>query len=421
MRYIAGYFLKRLPREGYKSLAVPALSLALVFLINLLGGLKAWMEAEHRNVLDHFEIVVELSNNSGYLTDGLFITGKDFRVFTSPDERAFPLYGYTENLRLKRTLVITEIAGRPMPGALTGITAFAALPAPEAGAAVTFFEGYDESVLETDEPVCLVGADMLAAAEDGVLRLTVQSVQTVTTTTEVRPGSYEIIDGVWVFSPSLHEATVIPPQDIGLELTVVGTVDDMEYGFLYCPFWTASGAGVLSDGQTPYTDLLSATLADNRKLSEFKQTAWRNFPRVGPVYENRPISMTVYDSGFYDAIEPLMQNMILVDAATPLVYVISVCVGFLASFLLTRRRKPEFAVMRSVGVRKRDIFFGSLLEQTALGAAGALLGCGLAALTWGYVSPARTALFLVCFMLGAAFSAIRAAGTDVLKILVDKE
>jgi len=62
-----------------------------------------------------------------------------------------------------------------------------------------------------------------------------------------------------------------------------------------------------------------------------------------------------------------------------------------------------------------------LLEQTLLCVVGAALGCVLFRLTWGHVFIERALIFIGCYMLGAAISAVRAAGTDVLRLLRDKE
>ena len=112
---------------------------------------------------------------------------------------------------------------------------------------------------------------------------------------------------------------------------------------------------------------------------------------------------------------------IYVDIATPFVYFISISIGFIASFLLTRRRKSEFANMRSVGVGKGRIFLGALFEQTMLCAVGVVAAGALFSRVWGDVFIRESLIFLGCYMLGASISAARAAGTDVLRLLREKE
>jgi hypothetical protein len=267
------------------------------------------------------------------------------------------LYEYTGDIALKRT-VETGV------GTLTGITLIEDLK-------ITFFDGYDESIFLTEDLVCVAGEGYTDGSIAG--------------------------------------------------LTVIGTVSGAEDGTAYAPFWTVSALATEADGLPLFTERMYVTVGDNRKLLMFKSLAWMSFPRVRPIHDNRPFAMTIYDSVFYETLEPLRQNIILVDVATPFIYALSIAVGFLTSVLLTRRRKPEFAVMRSAGVHRRDIFFGMLAEQAVLSTAGAALGCALVAAAWGYVDYTRPAIFLACYVVGTLFSAANAAGTDVLKILRDKE
>jgi len=236
-----------------------------------------------------------------------------------------------------------------------------------------------------------------------------------------------------------------------MSLTVIGTVSNAEESIVYCPFWTV--LDFLEELNVEYIDMqmkqleeadhnisepgrpvfnyidnlpitsnqLSIVLSDNRELVEFKELASLSFSRVRPVRSTLPYAMTIYDSTFYETIEPLLQNTILVDIAIPIVYVIAVSVGFLASTLLTRQRKSEFAVMRSVGIHRRDVFFGVFSEQLILSLIGAFLGCALTLLIFRDLLFERPAILLGCYLLGTIFAAIRVAGTNVLKVMKEKE
>ena len=183
------------------------------------------------------------------------------------------------------------------------------------------------------------------------------------------------------------------------------------------PFWTANALGRESDGSPFYSDRLSATLSDNGLMDDFRQAARRSFTPIGAV----KFTLTVYDSLYFELLARVRQNIAFVEAIAPVLYLMSVCIGVVVSFLLTRRRIPEFAVMRSTGVNRRDLFFAALLEQGILCAAGAVLGSLLFAFTWGLVYWRQTIIFMICYMLGVSFSAVKAAGTDVLRILTRKE
>jgi small basic protein len=422
MRFLLAHFFRRLTRDGVKSLSIPLLAFVLAVLINLLGGVKAWLEDEYEYMMDSYPIVAELSDLTGSVTDGLSIGAQILGLFTDP-EVPLSLANHTGGLTLKRTLD-TSI------GPVTGITV-------AEDEEITFYEGYGESIFKSEELICVVSEDMLERVENGALKIIIEGklpdeyLRKLAPDIEVFQGGYyrRVLRGnnnhlepvsnedAWI----VYE--VIEGEKIVIEkvFAVAGTVEHAERGTVLAPFWTVSALGEEAVNSAPHTEKLSAIISDNRRLSEFKQIASVSFPRVRPIFDSRPVAMTVYDSEFYETLEPLRQNIILVDVAIPFLYAISVCIGFMASVLLTRRRKPEFAVMRSVGVGKFGIFFGTLAEQAVLSTAGAALGCALIAVTWGYVSFTRPAIFLGCFILGTVFTAVRAARTNVLQILQERE
>ena len=118
--------------------------------------------------------------------------------------------------------------------------------------------------------------------------------------------------------------------------------------------------------------------------------------------------------------EPLRQNIIVVDVATPFIYMLSIAIGFMTSVLLTRRRKAEFAVMRSIGVSKWIVFINALTEQVVLSITGVVLGLAFVAVIWDYISYTRPLVFLACYLAGSVFAAAGAAGTNVMKVLREK-
>jgi len=549
MSSLLGYFVKRIPREGFKSLSVPALALALAFLISVLGGINAQMEAEYEYMMKSHEVLVLISDGDGSATDELEIEDIHLSKFTDP-EALFSLYEYVDNVVLKRVLdiigesrenapamligidnesqigyfssvyslinddvvdfdhgvsveylggldgsifqsgnqqpvgsknlcLISEdlldwvddgilkfstiqhmgpntrvkdywltVAGivrgsadhdfshtvfsyafianyveqtpdfngsnrlsyegksvlyysqeihvtseLPIIGALAGISAFEAYDSqtPESGVEAVFFNDYDESILRTDEYVCVVSEDVLDWAQNGALTLMVRS----------RAGA------------------IANPTEARLK--VVGTVSGAGRGLVFTPFTTVSEIAYESDGQHPQTELLRATISDNRELSEFKQAAMRTFREVGTYFNRKVFSMVIYDQEFYDKTEAQMQTMFFISIATPAIYVISTGIGFSASTLITRRRKSEFAIMRSIGVNRLGIFSGALLEQLVLCAFGVAVGAAVFALIMNFVFIERLLIFLGCYMLGAVVSSVRAAGTDVLSLLRDKE
>jgi hypothetical protein len=433
MIYMIAHFLKRFSREWVKGLSVPLLAFVLVGLICLLGAIRAWMEGIYEDTLNNHPVIAELSDLSGDITDGLNIDERRIVLFTDPDVD-LSLYEFTSNLMLRRTLYTSNSI------TLTGITDF------DESVHAAFFEGYDKSILSTEMSVCLVSEDMLDAVNSGLLNVEIHIHVPGETLRELKReydplynskiiimndmvyewvviGHTRVLEPLDIDFDDIFDITIIEPYDIitEAELMIVGTVSNTEANTVYAPFWTVSEIAFEVDGLPPYSELLHMTVADNRELSAFKELALLSFSNVRPIFSTYSYAMMVYDSTFFETLEPLRQNIFLLDVATPVMYVISVLVGFLTSVLLTRRRRPEYAVMRSVGIHKRDIFVGAISEQLVLSTAGAALGFSLIALIWGYMSLERPAIFLACYMLGTTFSAVSAARTNVLEILREKE
>jgi len=276
-------------------------------------------------------------------------------------------------------------------GNLIGISSTAAdeMLNPLIGSYIDFFDGYDESIFRSGEYVCVVNETVFSGLDSDA---------------PVLPVAVQAADGKYVSA----------------ELRVVGIV----YGTgntVYCPFWTAAELGYKSDGEQTYTEVMNAFISDNRLIDEFKAAARGHFVTAGVIDNKRPFALMIFDGLFNDIVKNLRQNIRLIDIATPFIYSLSVCIGFVASFLLTRRRKPEFAIMRSIGISKQDVFFGALAEQIVLCLAGAAAGFLLTFIFLGYAMPVPPVLFTACYVLGCAFSAIRAAGADVLILLARRE
>jgi len=445
MRIMLGHSIKRLRREGAKSLSVPLIALVLVILINLLGGIRLWLDDLYEDTMENFPIVAELSNLFGDNTDDLQISKRYIDLFIDPDV-SLSLAKHTGEINLKRTLDIFSIPGHMAEISLTGITGIKSDTSlsSEYGVEIMFFDGYDESIFLSEELACVVSEDLFLLTADGILVIAseeklpdeimeepvfpeLEEGQEIWITYMNGQPNYSIyykVHGVGVLEPFIPEytTTVIEGKTIIVEkeLTVIGTVTGAGYNKVYSPFWAISGLMEEIDESFTYSELLNVVLINNSEMSDFKELAGLTFSRTTPFGSSRPFAITVYDSEFYETLEPLLQNIIVVDIATPFIYILSIAIGFLTSVLLTRRRKAEFAIMRSIGVSKWVVFISALTEQATLSLAGTALGFAFVALTWGYASLARPAIFLACYLLGAVFAAIGAAGTNVMKVLRDR-
>jgi hypothetical protein len=432
-------------------------------------------------MMENYEIIAQLSDLSGLRTDTLRIDEAYINLFTDPEAHMIPLSPFVSDLIMRRTVDAAAIFERDIT--MLGIT-HTNEDDPHInfldGCDETIFNT-DESVCVISEDMLGLVEDgtlrmsaTYPVVEYETIRLEIighimafddnfREINKLVYSTYHNP---ELLDGFfhydiqprnywWMDEETLRiqteelfhrletDPTVcvassdmfiwpnIPPVRLQLakptgeyytveaDLRVVGTVS--ESGTIIAPFRAVNQIAEEFLRLPPQANALSAVVIGNENLLRFKGSAWMHFSRVRPVFDSRPFAMTIYDTEYYDIAIPLMQNIIFVNAAVPFIYVISVCVGFVASFLIIRRRKQEFAIMRSVGFNRFKIFFGALSEQAILAVLGAGLGALLVMLSWGYLSLTEPAIFLGCYMVGAAVSSVRAAGTDVLKILSEKE
>ena len=553
MRYLISYTIKCISRERYKSLIIPILSFALVYLICVMGGIRARMADEFDYMLDEYPIRIVVSDPNGVKTDGLMIGALYVEQFTDPDS-IWPLVDYVENLQLKRALSILNNEKTTLDITLVGVNSDMAIEyydvfgstlsednyasnglIPKPSVQIEYLDGFDEDTISQYSYYCIVSKDVLEWAEIPTVsafvfvhrgeliveqyRITLDIIGTVDGLSEcglvfinsgiansffrdagilgsfegfqvedetliysfdngrrdilLRSYQHQIGTLIGISSVDADEA-LASGQDVQIvyfegydesifssddyvcvvdenvlhmvengiltmsvesytsysgpvraELKVVGTVSiggDTDEAVVYTPFSIASILGSESGRVPSHTEILRATLADNRDLDDFKSVAIGSFREVSGYYFNpNTFSLTIYDDEFYDITESLQQTIFFIDISTPFVYAIVICIGFIASFLLTRRRKNEYANMRSVGVSRVSIFTCVLFEQTMLCAVGAALGCVLFTLTWGIVLIRWALFFLGCYILGTAFSSIKAAGTDVLRLLREKE
>ncbi len=127
----------------------------------------------------------------------------------------------------------------------------------------------------------------------------------------------------------------------------------------------------------------------------------------------RGTSLTVNDETFIKAATRLKENITLQRMIMPFVILIVGLLGFVVSYLLLQSRRPEIAIMRSLGVSQRSCFVMLLFESAILELSGSLAGVAAAML-----------LVDVDIVLGLAvvipFFAVYMAGTAVALILLGR-
>lgn len=86
------------------------------------------------------------------------------------------------------------------------------------------------------------------------------------------------------------------------------------------------------------------------------------------------VSLTVSDETFIKTATRLRENITLTELLMPFIVVIVGFLGFVVSYLLLQNRRPEIAIMRSLGLSRRQCFGMLLFESAILVTSGSLAG-----------------------------------------------
>ena len=260
---------------------------------------------------------------------------------------------------------------------------------PEYGCEITWYEGYDESVFEGDEPVCLIPESMA-------------------TTTYYDNGNgaadllFEGVGGKWV--PRLDENGEPMMQDglplltkenteYNCSLKIVGTYTAGDEKSVYCPLSIIEQVFEgLEQHPRVFIESLSATISDNKRIEEFREKASIVFAELSSVpveipwkcevsvdnssfyYDNYIYALDINDDALFDLAAILEDSIKFNRTVTVFVVILSVISGFLVGFLVVRRRKRDIMLMRMVGESNARVYVGFALEQMICIILGIVIG-----------------------------------------------
>lgn len=352
------FTLKRMKRTP-----LPAIMILLFGLVlsAVLCGLHSFNEAEQRSYEETrrtVPVTVSITNLSGTKRDDLEIPGWVADLLTKDDG----LSGYMKDVQLKTTHPISnfqELKAAQLVG-LTSVSADKRLW-PENGASITWFEGYDETLLSSDALLCLAPESLTKDWD------------------EETPGQQLYL----YFSapkPGLGETEIL---EFKLYLTVVGIYFGGAGNVIYAPYNTVERVWYKLQ-QERVIDSVSATLADNDLLDELKAQTGDWFAVPNPTgaktewgrfgYEHYLYALDVNDSTLQNLSSTLKNSILINRICTLLVFILSAGVGFLVGFLMIRQRKREIALMRTLGTPNRTVYLTFALEQMCSMILGTILG-----------------------------------------------
>lgn len=263
---------------------------------------------------------------------------------------------------------------------------------------IKWFAGYDASMLEGSDFLCLLPANLVPEGFDG------SSPLQISITVENQPMD-SVVTQEYIF-------------------TVVGTHG--AGSTVYCPLITMQRV-YTSVGRDAAFGSVSATLADNELLEEFRERSKLWFAEPNATGEHTPWDYSYYfwypyaleiDTSLLDRAElTLKAGLLLNQLCSYLVFILSAGAGFFIGFLMIRQRKREIALMRSMGTPPASIFFTYALEQVVCVVVGAVIGG--APFLWQPIE--RLGWFLVLYAVGLTIALLIFLRKNLLTAIKEDE
>ncbi len=223
---------------------------------------------------------------------------------------------------------------------------------PEFAGMIDWYDGYDESIFESGQFVCVV------------------------------PSNYASTDEV-VLSFCYRADGQAKDREYTCRFLVAGRYTDEGNNKLYCPYGTMEHIySKLSEPKK--VQCLRGKLSNNDNLELLHEIAGHWFAEPNPTgdptpwgkygYEYYPFAMDIKESLLNSLVSDMQNSMTINRIASALVFVLSAGAGFLTGFLVIRSRKREIALMRTLGTSNRVVCMELEIEQILCVAAGVIIG-----------------------------------------------
>ena len=428
-----GFALTSIRRGGLRSLVVPFVSLVLTVTILVLGGVyQRWQneldDAKENTRIEGMAVSLDGRNYSGlvlqmsHLRTLLGIEGVEdvsvsygYRYWLQEDEPDFSKGDFGQAHRQAWIDVQPELV------ALNSLSA--AKEFYYTDAAITWQKGWDESAFadadfrplrnRNDEradgkPIPAVCSTRFLEAHNMGLGDTFSCFVRVEHSTYVLKEIPLNVQVIGSYVPQGGKDQIYVPLACHVPLALMDVNEDPSdirgwdrYSFRTCRFYLSS-AGEL--------DNLRQLLRD------------QDFSAVGHITGNRT-TLLLRDAAFLRLVENMERNIAMGKVMSAVISLLVVLLGFLISWLMIYSRRREFALMRGFGAQKWRVFASFFLEQAILCLAGCLAGC--AVLFWlyagGAAQPLAVAVYLICYLLGAAISIRMIGRTELMEVLTVRE
>ena len=385
------YLLKRLWRRPWLSLCSVMMSIVLCVLIGYLSDYRQEQWDRLEEAEKSYDILCVVTDQKGTKSTSLRM---DANILDYILDEGTALAPYMRDLRITKEFKYSapDYGVAPMNGTdftpLIGVTneRCADILNPALGVDVSYFV---DDFYERTDYVCLVSEGLYLELQEKVVLLNITD---------------PIIDPKK--EPELGKAAV--------KFQVVGYYAGRGTD-IYIPFGAAMNLAQEVSLRTS-CDSIAFLAADNLNLAAISQAAMEKFGVVDPLSTNpEGLALTIQDEQYRATVATLEQNIQRVSYLVPVILLLGLGVGFLASFLSTRNEKKTYALMRTLGMNSKKLFWSILREQMILAVVAsviALVICG----AWVSI-----AVYLVCYIIGCIACVTKTIKVTPTAILREQE
>lgn len=366
--------LSTIRHQKWRSLLMIFSSGMIVFAVCMLSGLVHRQEAKLAELIRDTKINCIVTDSKGTNSEDLGMFSFYVDMLTG---RRHERGCYLDEVVTDVRALASQKLDSPEDHDLRRILSLDSDPLLFSGVQVQFFDGFDETILRSEEDVCLVPEHMEL---DGQAALTVTlgtNCKILKIVGTVAGGS---TDGIWV------------PFYFKWE-------DDLSSAFL--------------------VQSCSFTIRDNACLEQTKDDifTWFSRPSVSNGTDVEPFGVLVQDQTYLESLNKLESSLELLRSLLPVLAILGTILSFLTTYAMTRGRQKEFAVMRCLGLRQRKIFSIVLLEQLLLILIGGSFGMCLGLLLGASIQAARICGVLLLYMLGTATAVMSITRINVMQLM----
>lgn len=385
------YLLKRLWRRPWLSLCSLLMSVVLCVLIGYLSEYQAEQQMRLEEVQTSYDILCIVTDLKGTKSTSLRINEETLEFVLDKNGALTP---YMKDLRITKEFKysapdygVDSLNGTDFTP-LVGITneRCADILNPALGVEVTYF--VDDFYDRTDY-VCLVSEGLYLELQENTISLKITD---------------PIIDPKE--EPELGKGTI--------EFQVVGYYAGRGAD-IYMPFSAAMNLAKELSLRTS-CDSIAFLAVDNQNLTAISLAAMDKFGEVNP-HATNPVglALTIQDEQYRSTVATLEQNIQRVGYFIPIIMLLGLGVGFLASFLSTRNENKTYALMRTLGMNSKKLFGSILREQMVLAVVAAVIAL---AISGAWIS---IVIYLVCYIIGCIACVTKMVKVTPTAILREQE